>query len=188
MPVRSASWAEAGAADGESSLPAPLAPSAASGSAPVIGPTRLLDDHTRPTGPSEDSDEDDAMPVDDGGAQAGSATVRSPAHTAGWASQVVQFICTSERTGFRHLYLVTYRPGGGTEHMRALTTGDWVVLDQPIYVDTVRMLVYFMAKRDTPLGMTSSWTRRLAAHGARRSGSVADDDVDHVVDRGAWAR
>ncbi|CAG8493863.1 6886_t:CDS:2 [Ambispora leptoticha] len=63
-----------------------------------------------------------------------------------------KLIISSERTGFRHLYLVT-KPSmhSPSYHVRAITCGEWPVIDRPIYVDTRRELVYFMAKKDTPL-------------------------------------
>ncbi|CAG8535283.1 1346_t:CDS:2, partial [Diversispora eburnea] len=36
-------------------------------------------------------------------------------------------------------------------HVRSITAGDWPIVDRPIYVDTKRELVYFTAKKDTPL-------------------------------------
>lgn len=35
--------------------------------------------------------------------------------------------------------------------MRQITVGDWPIIDKSIFVDTRRELVYFMAKKDTPL-------------------------------------
>ena len=59
---------------------------------------------------------------------------------------------TSEKSGFRHLYLVV-KPSISSPnyHIRAITAGDWPIVDRPIYVDTKRQLVYFTAKKDTPL-------------------------------------
>ncbi|CAG8531800.1 16548_t:CDS:10, partial [Racocetra persica] len=63
-----------------------------------------------------------------------------------------KLIITSESTGFRHLYLVT-KPSAESSHyhVRPITAGDWPIVDRPIYVDTKRELVYFTAKKDTPL-------------------------------------
>ncbi|PKC13325.1 hypothetical protein RhiirA5_372331 [Rhizophagus irregularis] len=59
---------------------------------------------------------------------------------------------TSESSGFRHLYLVV-KPSASSPnyHIRAITAGNWPIVDRPIYVDTKRQLVYFTAKKDTPL-------------------------------------
>ena len=102
---------------------------------------------------------EDPMPVDGGSrVQAVGASplapsgVLAPSYSLGWETRPVQFVVSSERTGFRHLYLVTYTPAGGVTEMRPLTSGSWVVLDSAITVDPQRRLVYFMAKQDTPLG------------------------------------
>ncbi|KAK9882150.1 hypothetical protein WA026_019667 [Henosepilachna vigintioctopunctata] len=82
----------------------------------------------------------------------------------------VKFIWASEDTGFRHLYLVTvqimpYSNGVGEirEPMDfvylqprilskvALTSGEWEVLAQDIWVDEKKELVYFMGLKETPL-------------------------------------
>ncbi|KAJ3278988.1 dipeptidylpeptidase [Borealophlyctis nickersoniae] len=83
-----------------------------------------------------------------------------------------RFIWASERTGFRHLCIITAQPADqlsiipfiptspGTPTssithppitIRQITSGEWQVVDHPIWVDQSRSLVYFMAKRDTPL-------------------------------------
>jgi dipeptidyl aminopeptidase/acylaminoacyl peptidase len=63
-----------------------------------------------------------------------------------------KFFLTSESSGFRHLYLVV-KPSVSSPnyHVRAITTGNWPIVDRPIYIDTKRQLVYFTAKKDTPL-------------------------------------
>ncbi|KAJ8913762.1 hypothetical protein NQ315_002442 [Exocentrus adspersus] len=82
----------------------------------------------------------------------------------------VQFIWASEDSGFRHLYLITsqimpYMNGitESTEPMDyvflqpkllskvVLTSGDWEVLGQDIWVDNEKQLVYFMGLKETPL-------------------------------------
>lgn len=82
----------------------------------------------------------------------------------------VKFIWASEETGFRHLYLITSQLTAylnGVEeipepmdfvHLQpriiqkiALTSGDWEVLGQNIWVDADRQLVYFIGLRETPL-------------------------------------
>ncbi|KAK4882354.1 hypothetical protein RN001_005673 [Aquatica leii] len=82
----------------------------------------------------------------------------------------VQFVWAAEDTGYRHLYLITsqimpYTNGvmETTEPMDyvflqpkiikkvALTSGEWEVLGQNIWVDVDRGLVYFMGLKETPL-------------------------------------
>ena len=75
-----------------------------------------------------------------------------PTRVLDWRQRVVRFIVSSEHTGFRHLYLATYRPDTGLSELRPLTAGPWVVVDAPVAVDAKRQLVYFTAKRDTVLG------------------------------------
>jgi hypothetical protein len=54
-------------------------------------------------------------------------------------------------TGYRHLYKVTkYTNENKATHV-ALTSGEWCCVDRPIHVDEARKLVYFSAKKDTPL-------------------------------------
>ncbi|KAI9277681.1 hypothetical protein BC943DRAFT_332572 [Umbelopsis sp. AD052] len=62
-----------------------------------------------------------------------------------------QFIWSSERSGYRHIYLITKHVDEEKPHMHAITSGDWCVLDKQISVDERRQLIYFMAKKDTPL-------------------------------------
>jgi hypothetical protein len=62
-----------------------------------------------------------------------------------------QFIWSSERSGYRHIYLITKYADEEQPHMQAITSGDWCVLDKPISVDERRKLIYFMARKDTPL-------------------------------------
>lgn len=56
------------------------------------------------------------------------------------------FIWASERSGYKHLYL--YRVDGRL--IRQLTSGDWQV-DQIERVDETAGLIYFTARKDTPL-------------------------------------
>ena len=58
-----------------------------------------------------------------------------------------QFLWTSERTGFRHVYL--HDKDGRI--IRALTEGDWQVVGIAGY-DAERGIVYFTANRDNPIG------------------------------------
>lgn len=63
----------------------------------------------------------------------------------------LDFIWSSELSGYRHLYLVTKNDASGTFQRTQLTFGDWCVSDHPLYVDEERRLVYFMARKDTPV-------------------------------------
>lgn len=79
----------------------------------------------------------------------------------------VQFIWASEDTGYRHLYLITSQvityPNGRADSIDyvftqpkilskvALTSGEWEVLAQNVWVDFERQLVYFMGLKETPL-------------------------------------
>jgi dipeptidyl-peptidase 4 len=56
------------------------------------------------------------------------------------------FVWSSERTGFRHLYL--YDAAG--QLVRALTAGDWPV-DRVVHLDAERRWVYFLAGRERAL-------------------------------------
>ncbi|CAJ0632324.1 7760_t:CDS:10 [Entrophospora sp. SA101] len=58
---------------------------------------------------------------------------------------------TTETTGFRHLYLVLKYSNISEYSIRQITAGNWPIVDRPIFVDTRRELVYFTAKKDTPL-------------------------------------
>ncbi|KAF9172826.1 dipeptidylpeptidase, partial [Mortierella sp. AD010] len=62
----------------------------------------------------------------------------------------VQLIISSERTGYRHLYLVTHSARSGSTVV-PITTGEYQIIDKQITVDTSRQLVYFTAKRDSVL-------------------------------------
>ena len=64
----------------------------------------------------------------------------------------VRFIWASEKTGFRHLYLVERAAGTDSRRIKPLTAGEWQVLESEIWVDEENELVYFLAKKDTPLG------------------------------------
>ncbi len=82
------------------------------------------------------------------------------------------FVWSSERTGFRHLYL--YDRDGNL--VRALTAGEWAV-DRVVAVDQMRRRVAFLAGRESPLerhlyqvsldgGEPSRLTERPGMHGA----------------------
>ncbi|KAK9722351.1 hypothetical protein K7432_002739 [Basidiobolus ranarum] len=62
-----------------------------------------------------------------------------------------EFIWSSERTGYRHLYYIKKDRRDIHWAIRPLTQGDWPVVDLPLSVDVRRKLVYFVAKLDTPL-------------------------------------
>lgn len=81
----------------------------------------------------------------------------------------LQFIWSSEISGFRHLYLATANSNHTLTRARAgsfiseccihyplvtqrqLTDGDWEVDGKEIWVDENRKLIYFMGTKDTPL-------------------------------------
>ncbi|CAO3571878.1 unnamed protein product [Mortierella alpina] len=62
----------------------------------------------------------------------------------------IQFVISSERTGFRHLYLATHSIRSGST-LVPITAGQYQVVDKPITIDAARRLVYFIAKRDLVL-------------------------------------
>ncbi|KAF7729659.1 dipeptidylpeptidase [Apophysomyces ossiformis] len=65
------------------------------------------------------------------------------------SEDMTKFIWASEKSGFRHLYLVEKRLECSEADVLQLTRGDWCVLDKELFVDERRQLVYFMAKKDT---------------------------------------
>ncbi|CAG8547105.1 8887_t:CDS:10 [Funneliformis caledonium] len=73
-------------------------------------------------------------------------------HTLQTPLSPTKLFLTSESSGFRHLYLVV-KPSVSSPnyHIRTITSGNWPIVDKQIYVDTKRQLVYFTAKKDTPL-------------------------------------
>ncbi|CAH0559459.1 unnamed protein product [Brassicogethes aeneus] len=97
----------------------------------------------------------------------------------------VRFVWASEESGFRHLYLVTSQlsnyTNGLTESVVAmdcvymqpkiiskveLTSGEWEVLGQNVWVDEEKQLVYFLGLRETPL------EKHLYVVSLRRPGEV----------------
>jgi dipeptidyl-peptidase-4 len=82
-----------------------------------------------------------------------------------------RFLWTSERTGFRHVYL--FEKGSS----RALTQGDWEVSEIE-GVDRERGLVYFTANRDNPTG-TDLYLLRLDGSGLER---LTDGRGTHAID------
>jgi dipeptidyl aminopeptidase/acylaminoacyl peptidase len=64
----------------------------------------------------------------------------------------VKFIWSSEMmNGYRHLFLVEKYKHSKESTIKQLTRGDWCCIDKSIYVDEKRNLVYFSAKKETPL-------------------------------------
>ncbi|GAM18199.1 hypothetical protein SAMD00019534_013740 [Acytostelium subglobosum LB1] len=57
---------------------------------------------------------------------------------------------TSERSGYRHIYHLSWSAGYTDVKTRQLTSGEWVVTNI-VSVDKQRKLVYFEANRETPL-------------------------------------
>ncbi|KAF9581448.1 dipeptidylpeptidase, partial [Lunasporangiospora selenospora] len=87
------------------------------------------------------------------------------------AENSTQFIVSSERSGFRHLYLTTYSFQDDTFTLWPITSGPYQVVDKPISVDAKRQLVYFIAKRDTVLEThlyVASFARGADPENARR--------------------
>ncbi|KAI9088833.1 dipeptidyl peptidase IV N-terminal region-domain-containing protein [Phlyctochytrium arcticum] len=78
------------------------------------------------------------------------------------ASGKIEFVWASERTGYRHIYhgsftfaepvRVTEKEGSGLEYcnvqLQQLTSGEWAVMDRPIFVDKAHRQVYFTARKD----------------------------------------
>jgi len=90
-----------------------------------------------------------------------------------------QFLWTSERTGFRHIYL---HDGSDGSLVRELTEGDWQVfgLDG---VDEAAGLVYFSANRDNPIGR-DLYRVGLSGSGLER---LTDGDGTHQIRANASA-
>ncbi|KAI9246494.1 hypothetical protein BDA99DRAFT_565521 [Phascolomyces articulosus] len=72
-------------------------------------------------------------------------------------SDCTEFIWSSEMSGFRHLYLirkphhVEFCLESSSVTVQQLTEGEWGLTDHAIDVDERRQLVYFKAKKDTPI-------------------------------------
>ena len=95
------------------------------------------------------------------------------------------FVWSSERTGFRHLYL--YDRSGTL--IRPLTTGDWAV-DRVVGFDEGRQEVVFLAGRESPLerhayviSLSGDEPRRLS-DGAGLHNVIPAKNLDHWVE--AW--
>lgn len=64
----------------------------------------------------------------------------------------VKLIWSSEKVnGFRHLFYIEKYSHEPNAIIKQLTQGEWCCIDSPIYVDESRDIVYFSAKRETPL-------------------------------------
>ena len=70
-----------------------------------------------------------------------------------------RLIVSSERTGYRHLYIMSFKANSlngdvfstSQISINQLTGGSWCIIDSPISVDESKFLVYFTAKKDTVL-------------------------------------
>jgi len=82
-----------------------------------------------------------------------------------------RFLWTSERTGFRHIYLFEKASA------RAITQGDWEVSEIE-GVDQERGLVYFTANRDNPIG-GDLYRSKLDGSGLER---LTDGRGTHAID------
>jgi dipeptidyl-peptidase-4 len=82
-----------------------------------------------------------------------------------------RFVWTSERTGFRHVYL--FEKGAS----RAITSGEWEVSEID-GIDPERGLVYFTANRDNPIG-ADLFRVKLDGSGLER---LTDGKGTHAVD------
>ncbi|QPG06075.1 S9 family peptidase [Salinimonas marina] len=93
-----------------------------------------------------------------------------------------QFIWTSERDGFKHLYL--FNNDGSL--VRQLTSGDWVV-DDIEAIDEAKGLVYFSGRKDTPLeshlykvNLQGEKVERISSRDGYHSVSFASDASIYV--------
>ncbi len=82
-----------------------------------------------------------------------------------------RFLWTSERTGFRHVYL--FEKGSS----RAITGGDWEVSEIES-LDAARRLVYFTANKDNPIG-SDLYRVKLDGSGLER---LTDGRGTHAID------
>lgn len=95
-----------------------------------------------------------------------------------------RFVWTSERTGFRHVYL----HGADGKILKPLTEGEWQVADLA-GVDSEQGFVYFTGNRDNPIGqdlyrvkLDGSGTERLTdGHGTHRI--TMNPDATAYLDR-----
>ena len=104
-----------------------------------------------------------------------------------------EFTWSSERSGFRHIYL--YRPDGTL--IRQLTSGDWVV-DGTVALDQQRRNLYFLAWQDSPVerqlfrvSLDGGEPERLTPESGMHSAVIAPDFqtfVDLADDRNSPPR
>jgi dipeptidyl-peptidase-4 len=100
-----------------------------------------------------------------------------------------RFLWTSERTGFRHLYLY----GADGKLQKQLTSGDWEV-DDVAGVDEKRGLVYFTSSEDGPLerqvysvGLDGTGKQRLSRAEGTHTVSLAPGAAHYMDDFSATA-
>ena len=105
------------------------------------------------------------------------------------SSDTVKFIWSSEReNGYRHLFYVEKSSSSTTSSIKQLTTGEWCCVDKAIYVDEAKDLVYFSAKKDTPLETHFYVCNYKQPHEPRRltalgfSHTVTMNSPDYFVD------
>ncbi|HKD08114.1 MAG TPA: S9 family peptidase [Bryobacteraceae bacterium] len=98
-----------------------------------------------------------------------------------------RFLWTSERTGYRHLYL--YSSAGQLE--KQLTSGEWEV-DEITAVDQKRGIVYFTSSEASPIerqlyavGFDGSGKRRLSRETGTHAVSFSPDCADYLDDYSA---
>lgn len=95
-----------------------------------------------------------------------------------------RFLWTSERTGYRHLYLWDV---SGKTHTQ-LTSGDWAV-DQIAGVDEKRELVYYTSTEESPIErqlyavrFDGSDKRKLSSGAGTHAASLSPDGADYLDD------
>lgn len=91
----------------------------------------------------------------------------------GVGEQAGAFVWASERTGFRHLYLVD----AGGRVIRPLTSGEWIV-DSLVGVDEARGVVYFTGTKDGP---TEQHLYRVPLAGGEITRMTTDAGMHGVV-------
>ncbi|KAJ3408360.1 dipeptidylpeptidase, partial [Chytridiales sp. JEL 0842] len=115
------------------------------------------------------------------------------------AEETLELIWASEKTGYRHLYHITFPavqplPSNPevafsvAQHLsvRRITCGEWQVMDHEIWVDEARGLVYFMGKKDTPLEShlyRSSYSRALQVNSNYFGDFSNEGEASGMVDR-----
>lgn len=93
-----------------------------------------------------------------------------------------QFIWSSERDGFRHLYLYSLKG----KKLKQLTKGKWIV-DQLESVDDKKQVVYFTGRKDTPLekhlysvSLTDGKITKISTQNGFHSISFSKDNSSYV--------